>query len=174
MAEINNEYTYIVSTDCQVRIHEGKVVTMKGDDLRKFNEDTFELDNRMHLVSFETTRTPKTYLNYFEFFSRISDRESSRPEIQGRYMSMLDMGYIPIIAPPSFMSEEITSMFLPLLQRSGIDIREQRPMRIDGRGFDAKCNDIWGSRMDMAEFLGCSLTDVKPITFLLEVNRRCK
>jgi hypothetical protein len=172
-ANVNRDLSYLVSTNCQIRLQEGKTVTMRGDELLKSEED-FLVDNRLRLVSFETVSDITTYLNYFELFSRISDREVSRPEVTGRYVAMLDMGYVPIVAAPSFMSEEMYNQFLPVIKMSAIDHRELKPMRIDGRGFDAKADDIWGSRIDMAEYLKCSLSEVKPLTFLFEVMKRCK
>jgi hypothetical protein len=172
-ANVNRDLTYLVSTNCKVRLNEGKVATIRGDELLK-SEEEFIIDNRLRLVSFDTTNDISTYVNYFDLFSRISDREASRPEMTGRYVSMLDMGYVPIVASPSFLAEEMYTQFIDIIKASKIDYRELKPMRIDGRNFDAKADDIWGSRMDIAKYLNCSLPEVKPLTFLFEVMKRCK
>lgn len=178
MSEIKTDYTsinrdavYILTDNCRLKVEGNKIASIRGEEL--LSKEGFLVDNRLRLVSFGTTLGVDTYLNYFDLLARFSNVESTRPELSGRYISMLEMGYIPVVAAPSFMSEKMYNMFLPLLTNSKVDIREVKPYRIDGRSFDSAADDIWASRVGMAEFLGCDIMEVEVTKFLIEVMKRC-
>lgn len=168
---INRDLSYILTTDCQVRFSDGKAEMIRGDRLLEMEEE-YLVDTRLRLVSFDTKKNLDTYFKYYSLFSRLSDIESSRPENIGRYVAYLDMGYVPVIAPPSFMSEEVVSLLKPLLERSGVELKEFKAMRLSGTEYPTTKPDIWASRMSIAEYLGCDIGQVKPLNFIKEVVRR--
>jgi hypothetical protein len=166
------ERLYYVTDECAARV-DGKrtFMRMSGDDIEKSKAE-YSVDRRLPLVSFKGNGVDKitAYLNYLKLLSIISCfLEASRSDITNRFVNLLDLGYIPLIMPPSFFEKTVHEVLKPQIEKSGIRFIYHKALRTDGSRLDMSTDDIWGSRMDISNLLGVKYTEVNPLKFFLGV-----
>lgn len=166
---LNPNYMYSISDNCSVRIGEhGNVVSQFGKDIIEASD--MEVDLRMSLISYNSTKDLVEYFRYFNVVSMSAARKLASEEfMKGNFVAMLDNGYVPFYMPPSYMPRHLGDEFKELIGGTGIRYFEEKAMRFDGLKVDSLANDIWISRMDAAEYMHCSLRKFSVLKFIKEV-----
>lgn len=173
MISINKDATYIKAINGIPVQGQGTVMeTIRGKDLDASDESLLT-DRRLALASYENTMDVREYLGYIAFVSGLSRKWlASNPDATGRYVALLDLGYMPAFYPPTFLSEKLYDQFFNAIRASGVKFLQQKPLRFDGTRPDASKNDIWVSKTDAARLLGKPVEQVTVIEFLKEVVLR--
>ena len=105
----------------------------------------FLLDTRHYIYSKHNTFDVAQYLNYLNIL---------RPYVHSsNYTGMLELGFLPVVMPPSFFEDRLHKLVLPKLTEKGIPFYQRRPISFLGNSYTSDYPDIWVSKMDMAEIL---------------------
>lgn len=118
------------------------------------------VDERNLIVVRDPSFSIDSYIAYLELI-----KEYAMNSINNQ---MLQLGFIPIVMPPSFMGEVVHLAILPYLPkdlptypREAIGFRNPR--------FHYVYPDIWVSKLDIAKLFGCKIENVT----VREVLNRC-
>mgnify|MGYP004617162937 CR=1 FL=1 len=130
---------------------------MYADELRDFTQThPGVLDERNNIYSYDNKMNLETYYNYIESIKTLSQKFNF-----GKYKYMLKLGYIPLLMVPSPYKSVLHETIMPRLEASGIPYVKLQPMSFIKLSYTFIEPDIWISKMDAAEFLGCKPTDVR-------------
>jgi len=131
-------------------------------------------DTRMNIVSIDNKLDAKEYINYFETMSvNVNYSLPMQSYLSGKFVALLDSGFVPYYMPPSFFPPEIRKFFIAAIVKSGVQFYEYAAMAPDGREIYTDARDIWVSKMEAADYLGVSIKDFTTLNFIFEVMRRC-
>lgn len=166
---LNKNFMYTISDNCQLRTSaKGNIVNLFGRDVEE--EFDMEVDDRMSLISFGSTKDLNEYFRYFFVVSSSAARRLASEEfMKGNFVAMLDNGYVPFYCAPTYMPKEFFDKFKDIVLNIGIPYIEEKPMRFDGLKVDSVSNDIWISRTAAAVYANCNLRDFKVLNFMKEV-----
>lgn len=110
-----------------------------------------KIDERNLIAVREPSYTIDSYLAYLDLIKGYAMNSMNN--------QMLQLGFIPIVMPPSFMGEVVHQAILPYMPkdlptypREAIGFRNPR--------FHYVYPDIWVSKLDVAKILGCKIEDV--------------
>jgi len=131
------------------------------------------LDQRMNIVSYENTLDPIEYFNYYRLLSWAANKKVASGNVtSGRFLALLDNGYVPYFMPPTFMKNEGTrKAFLAALVYSGVPYIEYVALNIDGKQLDTEFKDIWVSKSGAADYMKLPISKFVTFEFIAEVFR---
>ncbi len=163
---LNNTFMYTITDNCIVRGGQhGNVLSLFGKDIKE--DLTMQVDNRMSLVSYNSTMDLTEYFRYFNIVSISAGRKlASEDFMKGNFIAMLDNGYVPFYMPPTYMPKDLGDKFRELVVKTGIDYIEEKAMRFDGLKVDSQANDIWVSRPDAARYAKWNLSEFNTLKFM--------
>lgn len=163
---LNNNYMYSLSDNCVLRVGpHNNVISKFGKDI----EETYDMqvDNRMSLISYGSTRDLVEYFRYFYIVSSSAKRKlASEDFMKGNFVAMLDNGFVPFYMAPTYMSKELGDQFKELIKATGIYYIEKKPMRFDGLRVDSLSNDIWISRVEAAKYADVEIAKFNTLEFM--------
>lgn len=165
MAGIDKNLMYIVTDRCVARREEnGGMVRAIGRDIDV--DLSMKIDERAHLISYNSVCDFKEYIMYFNLISTISATILGKEGfVKGNFVAMLDNGFVPFHMPPTYMSDVMYEKMINMIKRTNITWIEEKTMRLNGSIIEAEKPDIWISRVEAAEYSGQSLRDFKILEF---------
>lgn len=113
------------------------------------------LDERNNVYSSNNTYDLQSYFNYLESVKTLSQTSN-----YGRYKHMLKLGFIPVLMVPSCFESTLHDAIIPRLEAQEIPYVKLPPMSFVKLSYTFKEPDIWVSKMDVYERLGCKPTEV--------------
>lgn len=168
--------TYLVTENCIMVTRDGHPLLQIGRELQ--GREGGYLDNRLNIVSFNNTMDAREYMNYFKMLADSANAKlASADFMSGRFVALLDSGFIPYYMPPTFFHNELRDWFLAPLIKAGIQYEEHPVMNFDGQlvsvSNQVQFKDVWVSKLDACDFLGIKLKDFSTLNFIKEVITRC-
>lgn len=129
----------------------------------KIPGDNDVLDTRNYLYARNPTYTLESYLGYLMSIKALA----MSPPVKG-VDYMLELGFIPLIMPPSFWGDRAHTMILPHIPKS-LPYFPRPAISFLNFRYHSDYPDIWVSKLDAAELCGC-----KPeLVTVKEVLKRC-
>lgn len=173
MDEISNSARYVVSENCRLVTvtdkedkNYGKVKILTGRNLRKEIGMDINIDKRFNLAVCNSTMDLEEYLNYYTIFMKEVENLIILDNPSGLFINQLDMGYIPVFAPPTYLSNELIGKFREAINKTGIKVLEKSSMRLDGTYINSDSKDLWCSRLEIAKLLGKHPCAVRILDYL--------
>lgn len=123
----------------------------------------YQLDSRTESISVCNSLDLEQYFNYYEFYIGLLNELTLDINYKGPVVNHLDMGYVPVYVPPTFMTHENSTMLnyfrskiysVRLQDGRKLKTLEVEPVRLDGSRAAGLKTDIWVSRFSLAELLG--------------------
>lgn len=109
-----------------------------------------EIDTRIGLYSLNNTFDTQMYLNYLDTMHHYIHRLD---------MPMLGLGFLPLLAPPSFIKDKWHQYTISLLSAHSIPYRVVRSNNVH-------ISDIWVHKFDCADLCGKPVWDVRVVDVL--------
>jgi hypothetical protein len=126
-----------------------EVSTIKGSDF----------DARHFIFSINSTKDMAQYINYIEWCNKIASAS--------KYAGLLEIGFIPLIMPPSFFGDMIHVEVLPKLEGK-LKYYPMKARSFLGNYYQSDYPDIWVHRFDAAKFVSKKPQHIR-VKDLLEV-----
>lgn len=132
-----------------------------GEVIQEEPTSTDILDTRNYIYVRNPTYTIESYLRYLNTVKPLAMMASFQDY-------MLQLGYIPIVMPPSFWGDRLHNMILPHLPKELPRYPRPATSFLNFK-YHSDFPDIWVSKLDAAEFLNCAPQNVR----VREVLRKC-
>lgn len=127
-----------------------------------FNPETDAVFERRHFIYVRDPEyTIEMYLNYLKFVYALYNQY--QPHYKGTPQSavyMLQLGFLPVVYPPSFWEDKLHIMVIPKLRESGLPYYARQASAVLVSNYVSSYPDLWVSKLDAAEFCGCAPKDV--------------
>jgi len=168
--------SYLVTENCAMVMRGGNPLVQTGKELQY--REGGALDNRMNIVSFNNTMDAREYIQYFKMISDSANVKLATVEFMtGRFVALLDSGFVPYYMPPTFFHDELRDFFMMPLLETGIQFEEHPVMNFEGQlvsvSNQVQFKDIWVSKLDACDMMGVKLKDFNTLNFIKEVISRC-
>lgn len=111
-----------------------------------------EVDSRLNIATVITKKFDKDqlYFNYIRLLKEIFINDTT--------IDMLNMGCVPIIAPPFFTGHTYFNRYGDILKK--VPFYSRPPLTIYGFYYKSDKYDIWAHRLDLAPLLQCRPEEV--------------
>ena len=153
----------IVANNCK-KVNKLSVMNLEatlGSDFKKG-----VLDSRHNVFSIGVVQGHEMYFNYLEIL-----RECAHESTCGRYFGILDIGFIPLFMPPSFMNYDMfASEITNVLDMEGLKYYKLPASSFSKPQYTDDYPDIWVNKMDYAKFVGKSAEQVRVEDILRKVG----
>ena len=144
--------SYLVAYNCKPHTSKGHPVVEIGRELE--NRPGGYLDSRLNIVSFDNTMDAVEYFNYFKLLTDSANQKlQSKDYMSGKFVALLDSGFVPFYIPPTFFPKELREFFIHAIYKSGVQFYEYEAMNFDGQSVYAEEKDIWVSKMQAADYM---------------------
>lgn len=153
----------IVANNCKMvnKLSVLDLETALGDDYRKGI-----LDSRHNVFSIGVEQGHDMYFNYLEIL-----RECAHSSTCGRYFGILDIGFIPLFMPPSFMNYDyFANEITTALDTEGLKYYKLPASSFTKPQYTDDFPDIWVNKMDYADFIGKSAEHIRVEDILRKVG----
>lgn len=156
---------YVKTQNCvTVTDDKNKLIRTSGADIRDL--DDCMVDDRMYIYSIGNTMDTEEYCNYYETFITKANKEVSVASAKGKFVTNLDLGYIPVYIPPTFFPLEATEEFIERLEEKKIAYKRMYPLRIRGDRAGSELTDVWCTRKEIARVLNTTIDNINVLEFL--------
>ena len=128
------------------------------------------MDTRHYVYVHNPEYTIQMYLNYLKFVYALYNK--SQPTYKGPpqpAVYMLQLGYLPVVFPPSFWEDKLHVAVVPKLRESGLPYYARPASNVLNSNYSSAYPDLWVSKLDAAEFCHCRPEE----TTVEEVLKRC-
>lgn len=173
MDEISNSARYVVTDNCRIQLvtdkedkNFGKVKILTGKNLKKEVGANLNIDKRFNLAVCNSTLDLEEYFNYYILFLKEVENLIVLDNPNGAFVNQLDMGYIPVFAPPTYLSKELIEKFREGITKTGVEVIEKSSMRLDGTYINTDSKDLWCSRFQIAKLLDKHPCAIKIMDYL--------
>lgn len=143
------------------------LLTTRSEITRSFKK--FEFDQRTGGIFVGNSYDAVEYNNYYSYMIALfNEKYSQAPDVHDRIADYLDLGYVPYLLPPTFLTERNCSYVKKLREVAKsfsyggekLKLIHEKPIRVDGNIAGQEETDIWVSRLQLAKFMGCKPEDV--------------
>lgn len=133
----------IIAENCK------KVNQLSGGELVEFLKKHPQglMDDRHDIFSLNNTMDKTMYLNYLQTIKEIA--QSSK---HGRFTCLLDLGYMPVLMPPFYISTWYPSI-VAALEAHGVPYTRLPASSFAKDMFSHNTPDIWVSKLDCVDLL---------------------
>lgn len=145
---------YVPVVNCAIVSASSEKAIKEAVKKARDGRDVLKEDKRIGLYSLDNTFDKEMYLNYLD---------TMRTYLYRLNMPLLGLGFLPVLAPPTFIGDSWHQYTMGLLTKCNI------PFRIV-RSIDAHISDIWVHKFDCAELCGKPVWDVRVVDVLNALN----
>lgn len=144
-----------------------RILVYSNQVLSSFNK--YEYDERTGGIFINNTFDDIEYNNYYAYIIGILNQKYANAfDVNDLLTEYLDMGYVPYVMPPTFMTANNCSYLKMLVEKAqdfsfkGEKLRllYEKPVRLSNTLAGQLETDIWVSRLQLAKFLNCKPEDV--------------
>lgn len=142
-----------------------KLTGKKIKEIRKKNNMVIALDKRLNLAVFLANGiSATTIINYHSLIASISAQEDMMEINLSRWAHLLDLGYIPIFTPPTFITQKKYDMYRSCLEDDGIEYfgSECRNGKLI---LQSERQDLWCRREQIADIMNVEWDKVCPARY---------
>lgn len=108
-------------------------------------------DERHQIFSENNTNDTTEYLNYIDLIRDIAQKDNTT----GKYRYMLDLGFIPVSMPPTWMLDSVYSGVRAALEAKGIEYFQLPASSFSLGNYTVGAPDIWVSKITLAPICNC-------------------
>jgi hypothetical protein len=126
---------------------------MTKNELDKLKMSKRRLDRRLNAYALNPTMNEHTIFNYVAYLAHRAMLEFSDDSINNNFTELLDNGYMPILALPTFMKSDAGVNILAKIEAVGLPILRHRAKKLDGQNLEVG-EDIWVSKLDVQRIFG--------------------
>lgn len=123
------------------------------------NEKDCLLDERTSILSADNTLDMEEYFNYLVVLNRLVNATDKRPNT-----GLLDLGFIPVIAPPSFFKDSLHKKILPILESKKIRYFNRPSVSFMRFNYTSSYHDVWVHKTEAAKFVTSKANKIHAIT----------
>lgn len=114
------------------------------------------LDTRHYVYVHNPEYTIEMYLNYLKFVYALYNKV--QPSYKGTPQAavyMIQLGFLPVVFPPSFWEDRLHIKVVPKLRESGLPYYTRPASNVLNGNYTSSYPDIWVSKLDAAAFCHC-------------------